>query len=162
MEKRPKSENELIQEGLERFLEQELRGVSLEREQKRNVSENKREQDLQVIMPNEQRQKPAQVFANEDIGGLDLDFDESFPGRSGSASGIDYNERVSQSNNGRNDGRSTRSAGNNGRSNDSRNTDHRERKSTGGNSRNNSRNNRKPNNDYNRGRNKPMARAGGR
>lgn len=33
MEKRPKSENELIQEGLERFLEQELKGISTEGEQ---------------------------------------------------------------------------------------------------------------------------------
>lgn len=129
MEKRPKSENELIQEGLERFLEQELRGVSLEREQKKNTSESKREQDLQVIMPNEQWQKPSQVFVSEDIGGLDLDFDEPVSVRSRSASYTGYNERTARnSNNGR--------------------------KSTGGNSRNNSRNNRKPNNDYNRGRNK--------
>ncbi|MBQ7065354.1 MAG: LCP family protein [Lachnospiraceae bacterium] len=129
MEKRPKSENELIQEGLERFLEQELRGVSLEREQKKNTSESKREQDLQVIMPNEQWQKPSQVFVSGDIGGLDLDFDEPVSVRSRSASHTGYNERTARnSNNGR--------------------------KSTGGNSRNNSRNNRKPNNDYNRGRNK--------
>lgn len=129
MEKRPKSENELIQEGLERFLAQELRGVSLEREQKKNTSESKREQDLQVIMPDEQWQKPSQVFVSEDIGGLDLDFDEPVSVRSRSASHTGYNERTARnSNNGR--------------------------KSTGGNSRNNSRNNRKPNNDYNRGRNK--------
>ena len=90
MEKRPKSENELIQEGLERFLEQELRGVSLEREQKKNTSESKREQDLQVIMPDEQWQKPSQVFVSEDIGGLDLDFDEPVSVRSRSASHTGY------------------------------------------------------------------------
>lgn len=99
MEKRPKSENELIQEGLERFLEKELRGVSFEKEQKSNISDSKREQDLQVIIPNEQRQKPLQVFANEDIGGLDLDFDEPVSKRSSNMSGTDYNERVLQNNN---------------------------------------------------------------
>lgn len=90
MEKRPKSENELIQEGLERFLEQELKGISTEEEQSKSVSPNlpneNRNPDkdtIQMIDLDRDRQtgsrKRQQSFTEEDQDGLDLDFEEQIP-----------------------------------------------------------------------------------
>lgn len=166
MEKRPKSENELIQEGLERFLEQELRGMTPDREQRTNTTGGKKEPDLQVIMPNEP--KTLQVFAPEDIGGLDLDFEEPvYQGNSGT-SRAGYNENTLRNGSGRNAGtsgsgrnnndRATGTAGsgrnNSNRSSDSRNSNSKNTKSAGSNKSRNS--------EYNSGRSSQNRNNGGR
>lgn len=88
MEKRPKSENELIQEGLERFLEQELKGISTEGEQgkpmpanSRNVNRNPDKDTIQIIDLDRQavNHKRQQGFTEEDQEKLDLDFEEQVP-----------------------------------------------------------------------------------
>lgn len=88
MEKRPKSENELIQEGLERFLEQELKGISAEEEKgksipvnSRNVNRNPDKDTIQMIDLDRQTgsRKRQQGFTEEDQDGLDLDFQEQAP-----------------------------------------------------------------------------------
>lgn len=88
MEKRPKNENELIQEGLERFLEQELKGISSNEEQgasvlpdSQNASRKPDRGTIQMIdldRPSGSR-KEQQGFTAEDRNGLDLDFEEQVP-----------------------------------------------------------------------------------
>ncbi len=88
MEKRPKSENELIQEGLERFLEQELKEISAKEEQGKPVPSNSQDinrnpdkdtiQMIDLDRRSESR-KRQQGFAREDRNGLDLDFEEQAP-----------------------------------------------------------------------------------
>lgn len=88
MEKRPKNENELIQEGLERFLEQELKGISSNREQgasvlpdSQNASTKPDSDTIQMIdldRPAGSR-KGQQGFTAEDRNGFDLDFEEQVP-----------------------------------------------------------------------------------
>lgn len=88
MEKRPKSENELIQEGLERFLEQELKEISAKEEQgkpilsnSRNIDRNPDKDTIQMIDLDRQSgsRKRQQGFTQEDQDGLDLDFEEQAP-----------------------------------------------------------------------------------
>ncbi len=88
MEKRPKSENELIQEGLERFLEQELKEISAKEEQgkpvftnSQDVNRNPDKDTIQMIDLDRRSEsrKRQQGFAREDRDGLDLDFEEQAP-----------------------------------------------------------------------------------
>lgn len=89
MEKRPKTENELIQEGLERFLEQELKGISNTKEpeemsfMKNKVDKSGSDDEIQMIDLNSPMGEPKgrQVFVAEDMDGLDLDFEEQIPQR---------------------------------------------------------------------------------
>ncbi|MBD5464675.1 MAG: LCP family protein [Lachnospiraceae bacterium] len=88
MERRPKNENELIQEGLERFLEQELKGISSNEEQgasvlpdSQNVSRKPDRGTIQMIDLDRPagRRRGQQGFTAEDRNGLDLDFEEQVP-----------------------------------------------------------------------------------
>lgn len=88
MEKRPKSENELIQEGLERFLEQELKEISAKEEQgkpvpsdSQDVNRNPDKDTIQMIDLDRRSEgrKRQQGFTREDRDGLDLDFEEQAP-----------------------------------------------------------------------------------
>lgn len=90
MEKRPKSENELIQEGLERFLEQELKNISAGEEQEKEAFSHSPNEytkpgsdTIQVIdVDRTQRSRKGQRgFVEEDQDGLDLDFEEQVPER---------------------------------------------------------------------------------
>lgn len=103
MEKRPKSENELIQEGLERFLEQELKNISTEKEQEalfHSSSEYPKGGYPKDEYPKGEYPKPGsdtiqmidlertsgkhggqRGFVKEDQNGLDLDFEEQIPER---------------------------------------------------------------------------------
>ncbi len=90
MEKRPKSENELIQEGLERFLEQELKNISVGEEQEKKTFPHSPNEytkpgsaTIQVIdVDRTQRSRKGQRgFVEEDQNGLDLDFEEQVPER---------------------------------------------------------------------------------
>ncbi|MBD5544204.1 MAG: LCP family protein [Lachnospiraceae bacterium] len=90
MEKRPKSENELIQEGLERFLEQELKNISARGEQEKgevpyHPSEHMKTDSNTIQMIDLERtgegHRGQQGFAEEDRNGLDLDFEERHPER---------------------------------------------------------------------------------
>ena len=90
MEKRPKSENELIQEGLERFLEQELKNISAGEEQEKEAFPHSPNEytkpgsdTIQVIdVDRTQRSRKGQRgFVEEDQDGLDLDFEEQVPER---------------------------------------------------------------------------------
>ncbi|MBD5106508.1 MAG: LCP family protein [Lachnospiraceae bacterium] len=90
MEKRPKSENELIQEGLERFLEQELKNISAGDEQEKEAFPHSPKEytkpgsdTIQVIDPGrtQRSRKGQRGFVEEDQNGLDLDFEERVPER---------------------------------------------------------------------------------
>lgn len=90
MEKRPKSENELIQEGLERFLEQELKNISAGEEQEKEAFHHSPNEytkpgsdTIQVIDPGrtQRSRKGQRGFVEEDQNGLDLDFEEQVPER---------------------------------------------------------------------------------
>lgn len=95
MEKRSKSENELIQEGLERFLEQELKGLSSEREPEIPLKkQNTKPGNDTIQMIDLDRPAAGQKgFVPEDQDGLDLDFEEQAPQRNKSVQGNIANKK---------------------------------------------------------------------